>query len=441
MEGGEPAGGVGGGASHKTQGVFARIESVTFRSDHLDASGRKLIRPTPANRYGTATARYDKPEWQRGRSYPVSHTMAKNVRVDVVVRFVVMPAGRKASVTRIVGQCDTGDYLSFEKSVSQSVATERVEFSGLVSKQVLPHCVALLRGNIEWSVVVDGQTSAIGTTGPHYVFVTLDQPIGKLISPRNNKFEESGPDQDVTVARLDYAVRAAHGKGSRDEQECVDAIFWKLMSLGVGYVLARRWENGSLNNTGMTPKPSLHHYLWACNAAVAQGECHNIAAGFILACRILGVKGSFAVGYMYPWPSRSDRHPDYPPAHRKSGAGRPVLGKLDVRYVRDHSAQLTSAGVPHGGAEPVVFLDARGAANNFEGVATYKGKALYAIGDDIFDKYGDPHDNASCYFAERRVPGRRGPFLRSNIGAFDLAFSKCSQPYPWKSGRAFRWEE
>lgn len=440
MEGGESTANGGDEKTEKIVGVLARIDSLTFRSDHLDDNGRKLIRPTPNRPYGTPTHRFVKPEWERGRSYPVSHTMGRNVRVDVAIRFAVLPEGRKATVTRIVGQCDRGEYLSFDKKVNQSVSTERVEFTGLIAKHALPRCVALLGGNIEWSVEVDGETIGIGTTGPHRVYVTLDKPIGKMTCPRNNTFEESGPDQDVTVARLDFSVRAAHGKGAHGEQECIDAIFWKLAALGVGYALGLRWENGSLNHTGMNPKPSLHHYLWACNAAVARGECHNIAAGFALACRIVGVKGSFAVGYMYPWPSRLDTHPAYPPAHLRSAAGRPVLGKLNQRYVRNHSAQRTSAGVPHSASEKLTFLDATGAANNFEGVACYNGNALYAIGDDIFDKFGDPHDNASCYFAERRVPGRRGPFLRPNVGLFNLAFSGCAEPYPGRD-RAFRWED
>jgi hypothetical protein len=440
MEGGEPGGvGVGGG-SDTIETAYGRIESVTFRSDHLDAKGKKVIVPTPMDTYGPADERYDKPEWRRGRSYPISHTMDKKVKVDVVVRLAVLPVGRKAQVTRLVGECNNGDYLSFEADVSKSQSSGKLTFTGLVAKEALPRYVTIRRGQIAWTLVVDGERCAIGTTGPHFVYVTLDQPGGKLTSPSNNHFEESGPDQDVTVARLDYACRAAHRTGKKNEQECVDAIFYQLMKLGVGYILGKRWENGGLNNTGVTPKPSLHHYLWMCNAAVAQGECHNIAAGFILACRILGVKGTFSVGYMYPWPSRLDGHPHYLPSNFKSAAGRSVLGKLNVRYVRNHSAQKSAAGVPHA-SEAVVFLDGRRMANNFEGVACYSGFALYAIGDDIFDKYGDPNDNASCYFAERVVSGRRGPFQRSNVGLFDLAFSRCPQPYPWSKVPHFRWED
>jgi hypothetical protein len=439
MEAFEPTSAGGSETTEKVIGVFARIDAVTFRSDHLDDNGLKLIRPSPHGRpYAAATHRYEKPEWKRGRSYPVSHTMNSKVRVDVAIRFALVPEERKATVTRIVGLCDTGEYLSFRKSVNKSVSDkERVEFTGLTANAALPRYVTLRRGNIDWSVEVDGETVRIGTTGPHDVYVTLDKPIGKMACPQRNSFAESGPDQDVTVDRLYYSVRAAHRQS--DDRKCVDAIFFELYKRGVGYALGRRWEDGSLNNTGMNPKPPLHEYLWACNAALARGECHNIAAGFILACRILGVKGSFGVGYMYPWPSRFDTHPDYPKANRMSPAGRPVLGKLNVRYNRNHSAQRNDAGVPHG-AEHVVFLDARDAANNFEGVATYNGNALYAIGDDIFDKFGDPHDNASCYFAERTPSGRRGPFGRPYVGAFYLAFTNCPEPYPGKS-RKFRWQD
>lgn len=46
--------------------VTGRIVSLTFRSDHLDEHGRKLLRPTPDENphpYGDATSFFEKPEW------------------------------------------------------------------------------------------------------------------------------------------------------------------------------------------------------------------------------------------------------------------------------------------------------------------------------------------------------------------------------------------
>jgi hypothetical protein len=100
------------------------------------------------------------------------------------------------------------------------------------------------------------------------------------------------------------------------------------------------------------------------------------------------------------------------------------------------------------GTEAVLFLDGNGAPNNFEGVATYKGRALYAIGDDVFDKFPDPNDNASTYFAERVVSsGIRRAITNMDKGLFKLIFSNpssfvdCDNPYAGKTAKQFRWHD
>jgi len=281
----------------------------------------------------------------------------------------------------------------------------------------------VLDESITWSVVADGKELSIGTTGNHAIYVTFDTPHGKMGSPRDNAFEEIGPDQDVTEERLEYSVIAADKTGVTDEKECVDAIFLHMNGIGVNYDLGHRWENGAVNNTGIDPKPTLHHYLWRCNATTAKGECHNIAASFALACRIIGVKGPFEVGYMYPWPSRKEEHPAYPKRDDE------ILGKYNVRYGRSHT------GESHG-AENVMFLDWRNQANNFEGVAKYR-NALYAIGDARFDLFGSPDQNASSYFAERASDDTGGvKNVDLKKGGFNLIFfgedtGGCIKPYPW----------
>jgi hypothetical protein len=458
--------------------VTARIVTVTFRSDHLDDRGKKLLKRastqpieihkkagttvTEDSKLGDTFTEYMKPEWDVARggssdSHPISHTKAKKIKIEVEMEFTVTPEGQTASLTEVSGDSDD-DYLTFEKSYSRTVRTQRITVPGLTSKGALPNHVDLLKGNIDWSVMVDGKEIKVGTTGEHTIYVTFDKPFGKMKSPINNIFAETGPTQIVTDQRLEYSVQGASGTGESDEQECVDAIFVELMRRRVGYVLTRRWENSPLDNTGITPKPSLHHYLWLCNAGDGEGECHNIAAAFALACRILGVKGSFDVGYMFPWPSRAgaprssgsitwynESHPDYPKSG-KSRTGKNILGKYSPdgytnRYIRNHTGEGHSF-------EALLFLDSTGAANNFEGVAAYKKKALYAIGDDVFDKYSDPNDNATTYYADRVIStGIRRTISDETIGGFDLvfmdasSFANCDKPYPWKSAKEFRWEE
>lgn len=442
--------------------VTARIISVEFLSDHLDSSGKKLLKKHAVEKVksswkdsagvtqsvdvdselGDTFTEYMKPEWDVARggssdSHPISHTKNLPIKVKVKIEFKVTPDGESASFTELKGNC-AKPFLKFTKTLSRSVQSETVEVE-LTSLGKLPDHVDLVEESIDWKATADGEEKSLGQTGTHKIYVTFDTPHGKLTSPRPNSFAESGTEQVVTDRRLRYSVNAAKGKGVAGEQECVDAIFVELFRQKVGYVLDHRWEPGSVNNTWVDPKPSLHHYMWMCNERFALAECHNIAASFMLACRILGVKESFSVGFMYPWPGRKETHPTYPRSTDKSSSGRNILGKLNSRYTRTHS------GEGHG-RENLVFVDGNGDGNNFEGVAVYKGNALYAIGDDVFDRFPAPHDNASCYYGDRTVRSGVDQTLRLSSsdfskGIFDVRFTRCPKPYPWKTTRVFRWED
>jgi hypothetical protein len=289
----------------------------------------------------------------------------------------------------------------------------------LVSLEPLPDCVCYTEGqSIDWIITADGQDISAGSTGDLDVYVTFDTPGGKMECPSDNKFAKSGPAQVVTVPRLRWAIRKAWQTGVNDEKECVDEIF---LNMKAGYFLGRRWIQGDENPAvGVHPNPSLHHYLWLCNVVAAWGECHNIAAGFALACRILGVQDPFEVGYMHPWPSRNDDHPNY--TKRNDG----VLGKYKKPYRRTHSYQSH-------GQEKLVFLDQVGGANYFEGVAKYR-QGLYAIGDQRFDTYETADENASSYFMVRTGAGNKDGISQFiEMGGFSLAFSGddwCYNPYP-----------
>ena len=384
---------------------------------------------------------FAKPEWELGvRSHPISHTKNKKIHIDIGVRFTVTPEGQTASLTRLRGVSTSGDHLSFELAVNRSVSSQSVAFSELVAKGTLPDMVTVVQSRIHWTAEVDGQTISLGDTGSHKVYVTLDAPGGRMSSPENNRFVETGPHQDVTESRLYWAVEAAQGTGMSDEKESVDAMFYTLKRRGVGYSLGVRWVSDS-NTTEMTPKPTLHHYLWACNTKAARGECHNIAAAFVLACRIIGVKKRFEVGYMFPWPSRDEIAPSYPKSARQSVSGKGVLGKYNAKYTRLHSGEGHAA-------EALLFLDGSGMANSFEGVARYDDAALYAIGDDVFDQFANVHDNVSSYFAMRRsVAGLRGEIEDMNRGWAKLVFLRgrregfCDKPYPWSTSRDFKWQD
>jgi hypothetical protein len=405
---------------------------VTFRSDHLDAAGKKLIRPS-AGSFADATSEFVKPEWDEARSnfnvFPISQTKAESVKVDIDIVFTINPLKGTALLTGIKGISTGHDFLSFDKVLSQPIKTGRTTITGLISKDKLPNFVSYEEHGISWTATVNGKPVDLGSTLQR-IYVTFDKPIGKMESTIPNVFTETGKDQDVTEERLDYSVKAATGKGINDEKECVDAIFMNLQNLGVGYVLYSRWEPDPLNNTHITPKPPLHQYLWMCNANTAKGECHNIAASFELACRILGVTGPFEIGFMYPRPSRLENHPTYP-RDPNATLGFYSASSGQGAYFRNHT------GLNHGW-EKLLFLDGSNALNNFEGVGRYK-NALYAIGDAIFDKDpNDPQKNAAIYYGVRGAnqPDGRPTGIDSTHGLFDLIFFReqgdgCKLPYPW----------
>lgn len=480
------------GKCPKEKKVTARITKVTFRSDHMDG-GKKLLKKHKVVKIksswqeeksdGTLETKsldldskmsdefdeFQKPEWDIARggsadSHPISHTMDQKVKVDVEVEFEVTPDGETAQMSKIIGNSTFG-VLEFEHDHSETVSTGPVTITGLETKDKLVTEVMLLEEDVEWSVVVDGEEKKIGKTGKHKLYVTLDKPFGKLESPANNSFVETGSDQVVTDARLEYSVKACDLEGVDTEKKCVDQIFEEMRKRRIGYFLGHRWERDPEDNTHIEvgpggDKPTLHHYLWLCNVKQALGECHNIAASFGLACRIVGVKKSFAVGFMYPWPGRGNDHPDYPktaslPAAKqpefKSGSGRFVLGRLNRSHTRDHSAQSG-----HGTSERLYFLDGAGKGNNFEGVLVFDGKGLYAIGDDIFDRTADVDDNASEYYCKRKLrpSSAAGQFRNPDTeidltkGGFKLRFFNtatdidCGTPYGTKvTTSAFQWHD
>jgi hypothetical protein len=423
--------------------VAAKIISLTFRSDHMDGA-EKLLKKSGTS-YDDSKENFSKPEWTLARgsgdSHPVSQSKSTRVVVDIEIEFKVEPNDCTRTLTEISG--DSGQtYLNFRKSESRSVKSETISVTGLSATADLPNHVDLLEHTINWTVEVDGERLNIGSTGKHSIYVTYDRPLGKMEydSSKNALFVETGSAQDITEHRLRFSVRAAKGRGIKDEEECVDAIFEHLNDIGVHYVLGKRWQPGAVNKTGISPKPTLHHYLWRCNANTAEGECHNIAAAFILACRILGVKDFFEVGYMYAWPSRENSHRKYPKR------GDTIMGKYNTQHLRDHSAQRRILAGSFHGREKLLFVDANGGVNNFEGAAKYR-SALYAIGEDKYGKFKHDDENASAFYAENDDPS-------SGKGAFDLVFKDvvnfryCNRPYAakvlgrkFRSGRKFKWED
>jgi hypothetical protein len=486
------------------------VITLTFRSDHQvlkypdpnwkPAPPPKTSKdaPLPTSYGDTGAKRFPKPEWKKIRpvfpgpaqdedriwlermhekveSHPISHTKGRRIRLDLKVRVTVTPSDASVTFLKIKGElsasvADRRIRINFSRLVNRAVVgTEEFEIENVVSKEKLPNVVGLIEDEqITWLGVfqVGGrrETRSLNQTGPHTIFITLDKPSGKLVrrpradDPYLHEYAEDGADQVVTPERLRWAVKAAEGTGAGDERHVLDAIFFHLKRATVRYNQTFTWqprENRTgldLNRTGLEPKPSLHHYLWLINDRLAFGQCHCLAAAFILACKILGVKGKLEVGYMYPWARREHDPPHNP---RKP----PVHGRYNKPDKRMHVVRM--GGETHRQWEVITYVDSGGGRNPYESVARYQGGShdiLYAIGEALLDLEGDPDKNADVFFADwktdnlGRIPRDRDTKHRSRPrvnfakGQFELAFTDvlnndCKRPYPWSAGSTFRWED
>lgn len=432
--------------------LVACVVAVTFRSDHLLGADKLLHkevkstikidkRSVVSEWSGVGAKPFKKPEWDAARggsadSHPISQTRGTKVKVDVTIHFTKVPRG-VAILSKVRGTSSTGP-LNFEKQLvpgpfeKGNVITvsdgDTVTVKDLEATQALPNHVDLIsKGAITWFAEVSNVEGPMGQTGPHTVYVTFDVPSGRaaFVVDGNNvqSFDETGDEQVVTEKRLAYSVLAARGLGKTDEQECVDALFKHLKDLGVGYTVNVKWvPPPDDNKTLCEPPPDLHHYLWLCNARLAGGECHNVAAGYRLACRILGTKEPMTVGHLWPWPSRLESA-GYPKR------GDLIQGRYDVPFKRAFAEG-------HPVNQMLGFVDGAGQGNLFEGVVKYR-RGLYAIGDAIFDLHqtdtpaGSSDDlNASTYFAMRDVDDNIRPnpgSMNPSLGLMALQFVDMAQ--------------
>ncbi len=510
--------------------VTVTVISVEFTSEHR-AFGTKVLSPSPNqitftfrndapndqvqvrgtavnSQLGDATAAFQQPTWicdpttAQNWSDPVSHDKNQQVTAKVTIRIEVPEQGGQApSVERIQGAPVAGTSgLAFDTALNDINGLGPGEHDyviNLTSTGALDNEVKIIDESIDWKITVrEGAATRecmAGQTGPHRLYLTFGAPGGG-VDYQSGTFDLSGTPQHVTEERLAWAVNAVvseHGHvpgyDPDDEKHQVDAIFLRLATLGVDYCLGFRFSSTvdetyleDLSSGGA--HPNLHHYLWMCNTGQAKGECHNIAVAFILACRIIGVTGAFDLGFVEPWPRRSDDpNNNFPPRQNDPGpalvrnASRPHPPVVPVdnydpwikgKYSTDHSGTYfrTVNRRANDGSIPFqycAFVDASDFVNNFEGTARYQGRFLYAIGDVILDSETSADLNASVYYTPhvRDAQSRKVTYV-DNGGKFRLVFAHSDtgllDPTPYRQtdgndaiayqnvpgvGSAFWWED
>ncbi len=423
--------------------LVARVRAITFNSDHRDTGGAKLLHAEVlepikftghtgrASQFKSKLSEKNarallKPDWSlvSRRNDPISHTMGQPIRIDVEILFKRVPGG-SATLQQVTGAGGNVVALDFNAGATPRAVKDGdvVTLSNIVSNGSLPTIVGVIEQSISWKAVVNGRPPVpIGVSGPHKIFTTLGQPIGKIQLDAAGNFQESGPDQIVTIPRMEFAVKGAQGADT--ERRAADLLFAKISHLGVNYVLGfRPAPLGRPNTTGIDPRTSVEHYLWLCNNNEAEGECHVIAASFRLALRMLGCTSQMDVEFMNAHPGRQEHTPDFP---RRTDILKGRLSQEATRFPNFH----------------LVFLDGNGDANNFEGVVKFLG-ALYAIGDAIFDRFTAAQNglsaddlNTTDYFTDRQTTFPRSTLGDLTKGAFDLKYvdsfgNDAPVQYPW----------
>src|SRR5262249_54136801 len=153
--------------------------------------------------------------------------------VDLVIDFTVTPAGQTVSLARIQG-ASSEPALNFDRTMTETVGTERKIIYWLQSNDKTPDSVQRLSDSIQWTVTADGKPINLGTSGPHTIYSTFARPWGKM-KLHSEGFLQTGPDQDVTEERLKFAVSCASGK--KTARECADGVFNRFNALGLHYSL------------------------------------------------------------------------------------------------------------------------------------------------------------------------------------------------------------
>jgi hypothetical protein len=402
--------------------VTAKLVEIYFRYDHtMGGPNVKLLKPSPGDLKDAGAGVFSKPEWNdSGKNDPVSTTMKTDLVVDLVIDFTVTPAGQTASLTHVQGVSGEA-CMNFDRTMSDTVGTEKKIIYWLQSKDKTPDSVQRLLDSIAWTVTADGNPITLATSGPHVVYSTFGIPWGKMSMSRTpgSSLEQTGNNQDVTEERLKFAVACAGGK--KTERECADGVFNRFKALGLQYSPGNRWPDTAPQDM------TLHHYLWKLANKEIDGECHMLAAAFILVCEMLGVPGPFEIGYMRPWGRRDGAHPYNPRPD-------PTHGKYNTPDTRNHTVVNRWLPNENHNDERLIFVDSNSKRNNFEGVASYKGgSVLYAIGDSILDKFGTADQNTDSWYKGAN---------------FDLCFTRgkgvpdCDEPYPPAVKKTpFKWSD
>ncbi len=189
-----------------------KVLSLAFTSDHGKLKDY-------ADDWQNKGDRFPQPEWKAEHSHPISHTMDKNVEIEIELE--AGPENAPNKKARLVGK-GPGDHLSFEGDIDlvPGKSKHKLTAKGKLAKKIDD----LKDLAIEWKLTPTGDDELDGKkTEGHRVFVTVDDPAD------GHGTREDG----ITLKRMEQAVKWVKEANTLDPH----AIVNKLMKKYKYYVL------------------------------------------------------------------------------------------------------------------------------------------------------------------------------------------------------------
>jgi len=253
-----------------------KIVSITFKTDHA------LLKTHDAN-WNDGGARFPKPEWTSASQHPVSHTMDKEVKIEVEIE--VTPADACPETGTLQGTGPNG--MVFKKTgVSFAPGKKKIELN---SDKKLEKKIQELDFKIDWTTI--GTSVAITPSSTsNKMFVTMDTPT----TPRW---------PGITLKRMRHAVKETGAAGRLDPHESVRHVMrkWSTFNLSVAY--DNEWE---LANDATDP----------VTGALIGADCQTIVRHTESVIRMVGCPGIaefIVVWAKVPAPTAGKENPAYEP--------------------------------------------------------------------------------------------------------------------------------
>jgi len=192
-----------------------KIVSISFKSDHA-------LLKTYDTDWKDGGARFPKPEWTSAGQHPVSHTMDKEVKIEVEIEVTPVDACPETGTLQGIGP----NGMVFKKTgVSFSPGKKKIE---LTSDKKLEKKIQELDFKIDWTTIGTSVGITPSSTS-NKMFVTMDTPT----TPRW---------PGITLKRMRHAVKATGGAGSLDPHEIVRHVMSKWSTFNLSQVYDNEWE-------------------------------------------------------------------------------------------------------------------------------------------------------------------------------------------------------